>query len=561
MELSNAQQIVLRFPGNEFVRAAPGAGKTRLVAAKIQREIASAVNAGAEIACITYTNAARDEIAARLSSCLPVAFLEHLSVNTIHGFLLTTVLAPWSYLLDEFAQGFRLVTPGDPRHEEAIVAAAAPNESAQNALRKAARNYWLDIDGEPRGNDVRGLRQFRAALEARRYCDFAGVVYFSYLLLRRYETVRKAITNRFAWFLVDEYQDCNEVQLALYAVIAEAGATRFFLIGDLGQMIYGFNGVSKQSLLDTANALGCKLGTLRETYRCGPTISRAATRLGEGALEPTGEAALRTDALEILEKSTLGAGLHRFVERLKSLDIPTENAAAITPTNSLAISAALRFRELGVPAVVVSTPPPEDWYRRLLGALSAARRQIDSTLLALAEASLRLALNVTGLAERTCSPITERVVHDLVHDRLQGLAMETEVLEGAVMLTTATLTILRLERLLSPEDIEHFRAACRVEWRALREEKPVQTIGEMAERAIPCKSVRCMTIHFSKGLGFDAVALLGCDEGMLPFMIDGAVTDVDEDRRKFYVALTRARRFFLAISFNEPSRFIRQIGY
>jgi len=88
------------------------------------------------------------------------------------------------------------------------------------------------------------------------------------------------------------------------------------------------------------------------------------------------------------------------------------------------------------------------------------------------------------------------------------------------------------------------------------------TIDDLGLFASPTRALRLSTIHHAKGREYDAVAILGVREGTIPFF---AANDIEEEKRKFYVALTRAKKLLMYIYEpdnwgNGPSRFIGPDG-
>ena len=100
---------IVRLPVDEscIVRAGPGSGKTWLLVERIKFLIGQELRPHSTIACITYTNAAADEIAERLPAGVKLGFL-----GTIHSFLLNFVVYPYGHLLDELGKDFDLATEG-----------------------------------------------------------------------------------------------------------------------------------------------------------------------------------------------------------------------------------------------------------------------------------------------------------------------------------------------------------------------------------------------------------------------------------------------------------------
>jgi DNA helicase-2/ATP-dependent DNA helicase PcrA len=117
--------------------------------------------------------------------------------------------------------------------------------------------------------------------------------------------------------------------------------------------------------------------------------------------------------------------------------------------------------------------------------------------------------------------------------------------------------------MLSPADEATIKTKAREEWKRLREDSPnlLDLTGyELAELVVPTDSIRCMTIHVAKGLEFAAVALVSCEEEILPFSNYFRDPDVEAGRRQFFVALTRGQQLFVATFYSKQSRYLAEAG-
>ena len=184
MKLSEDQRTAARVDTSAFVTACPGAGKTRVVAAKIQREVGAALKTGRNVACITYTNAARDEIHKRTRAAVPHRYMKSIRISTLHGFLLESVLQPWGHLLPDFPKGVRLAAPGSPLHDEAVARAAQYFSTTTEDIKRQTSLYWRGPDGALNGSNPAKIERVLAELANDGAVDFEGVIYYSYQLLR-----------------------------------------------------------------------------------------------------------------------------------------------------------------------------------------------------------------------------------------------------------------------------------------------------------------------------------------------------------------------------------------
>jgi superfamily I DNA/RNA helicase len=234
------------------VQAGPGCRKTWLLVERVKWLMSQDLRPHATIACITYTNAAADEIGDRLPVGATPGFL-----GTIHSFLLKYILYPYSYLLDGFPASWDLVTKHFAKaHMDWMVA------NGHLSVRKAhipdvLRSFEMigyNINGTLRDIGHHGLKleEMRHFVDRRLSVGQVSqqdVLWFSYRLLSepKCSHIADALSCRFASILVDEFQDTTELQNAVFERLHTLKRTSLFLVGDPDQSIFAFAGSSLQT--------------------------------------------------------------------------------------------------------------------------------------------------------------------------------------------------------------------------------------------------------------------------------------------------------------------------
>jgi DNA helicase II / ATP-dependent DNA helicase PcrA len=128
----------------------------------------------------------------------------------------------------------------------------------------------------PDGNDLR----FWQALHAVGAIDFSTAIYLTYRLLSERPSLAHALSCRFKWILVDEFQDTSELQVEILKKIYASNQSRFFLVGDPHQSIFGFTGARPSLMPDFANHIQANAGfSLSQNWRSNPQIIAHAGRL------------------------------------------------------------------------------------------------------------------------------------------------------------------------------------------------------------------------------------------------------------------------------------------
>jgi DNA helicase-2/ATP-dependent DNA helicase PcrA len=420
--------------------------------------------------------------------------------------------------------------------------------------------------------------------------DFDDLLFNAVRILRRDQDAREAVRSRITHLLVDEYQDTNHAQYALLRLLAP-DSQNVMVVGDDDQSIYGWRGADIRNILDFEKDFpGARVVALEQNYRSTQAILDLASavvkhnsghkrkqlwteRAGGEAVrlavhdDDRAEALWSTSTIERLVKGegrTYGefAILYRtnaqsrvFEETLRSLRIP------------YAVVGGVRFyqrREIKdlVAYLRVLVNPADDL--SLLRILNVPKRGIGKssedrfTQFALVHRlPLRQALAVAH--EAVSGAAAKRLVEfGVLLDRFAALAAELPPPDLAHRIATET----GLYEELAAEDAQDGkgRADNVKEFIAgvaeYCEEQPEATLAEyLTDVALLTDvdqfeeqpdRVTLMTLHSAKGLEYPVVFLSGLEEGLFPLSRSlDSVEDVEEERRLFYVGITRARERLL----------------
>lgn len=230
------------------VQAGPGSGKTTLLIERLKYVIDERQKNYLGIGCITYTNAAKNQIISRLAK-EGVQLPSNLFIGTIHSFLLDFVIKPYSHFFSGENAPFKLAPFGFARNYKGDIAKMLkqPFYLIDNSTLGAFESLNRDKNGNPFcyrnkiPSDV--AIWWKNLLKENGYIDQQDIVYLSYLILNRYEHVLNALSVRFPYILVDEYQDVTYFQEKLFLLL---NRSRFFCVGDSNQSIFEFTGAQPE---------------------------------------------------------------------------------------------------------------------------------------------------------------------------------------------------------------------------------------------------------------------------------------------------------------------------
>ena len=446
--------------------------------------------------------------------------------------------------------------------------------------------------------------------------DFDDLLMVTAQLLENDEAVRARWQSRFEHVLVDEYQDTNHAQYRLVRALAEP-QRNVMAVGDDDQGIYSWRGADVANILDFERDYpNAHVVALEQNYRSTGTILRAAnavvernphrhpkrlwTDLGDG--EPIGVVSCRDEH----EEARVVAGeIDRALGRGDSLS----DIAVFYRTNAQSRSIEDQLVRRGVNYTVVGGPR---FYERaevrdLLAYLRVVANPADGVSLArmlgapkrgigpgaiakleafaaarelpIADALLRPD-EVSGLppGQRATLAASGALLEDL-RQRVEAASPLDRVIEEVLDRSGLREALEREGTFEAQGRIENLDEMVRVaaEYDASEEEATLagflEGIALQADADLVDESsgaVTLMTIHNAKGLEFDTVIITGLEEGLFPHSRSDTPETLEEERRLFYVGLTRARRHLILThaesramhggrDYRLPSRFLGEI--
>jgi len=238
-----------------LVLAGAGSGKTRVIAAKIAHLAASGVDPG-EIAAITFTNKAAREMRERVTAAAKggAADAGEATISTFHALGLAIMRREAKAL--GIKPGFSILDPSDLEPIVAELVATADRGRARaaqwrisqwkNALVPPSRALAEATDDDARAA-ARAYARYADTLAAYQAVDFDDLIIRPLALFERDAEAAARWSTRFAHVLVDEYQDTNPAQYALFRHLVGTRA-RFTAVGDDDQAIYGWRGATLDNL-------------------------------------------------------------------------------------------------------------------------------------------------------------------------------------------------------------------------------------------------------------------------------------------------------------------------
>ncbi len=575
--------------GPAMVLAGPGSGKTLVITYRIKWLIENAGVEPEHILVITFTRAAAKEMEKRFHR---FRGLENANVmfGTFHSVFFMILRYAYRYT------GRNIVREDQKRlyiksmTDKLEIETEDENEFYSNILSEISyvKGEMLDLEHFHSSNcadDVfRQLYEgYEKQLREANQLDFDDMLVFCYELFRQRPDILKLWQERYQYVLVDEFQDINRVQYEIVKMLVEK-KKNLFIVGDDDQSIYRFRGAKPEIMLGFEKDFpSAKRYILRINYRCSEEIVTSAKRLiqynkkrfaknitaARGSKVPVSYKKMENTSQEC---SDIINGILFYQKK----GIPLEDMAVIFRTNTQPRLLVGRLMEYNIPFRMRDVIPNifEHWI---------ARDMITYIRLAMGERDRGLFLQVMNRPKRYIARKmipdgkvdfstlkTESFGKKWLYEKIDRFEMDLYLLKK--MEPYAAIQYIRRgiayedyiteyaqQRKVNPEDLEEVLNQVQEsakpyhsfeEWFAYIEDYG-EELKKQKEKTSEEKGVTLTTMHSSKGLEYEVVFVMDVNDGVCPHKKAVKEADLEEERRLFYVAITRAKTYLFLYTVKE----------
>ncbi|MBT3590166.1 MAG: UvrD-helicase domain-containing protein [Candidatus Marinimicrobia bacterium] len=613
--------------GPVLIFAGAGSGKTRVLTHKMYYLINEGHYKSDQILAVTFTNKAAKEMKSRVMEMLGEKELD-ISIGTFHSIcarLLRNEIQPLGYtrhfaiydvqdqidlmkiVLDDMNVPKEMLTPNAARNQisffkNKMLTPAAQARKARTKLDKLVVDVYAAYQAKLKENDA---------------LDFDDLLLKPLELFDRKPEILEKYQQQWKYILVDEYQDTNRPQYQFLTLLAE-NSGQISVVGDDDQSIYGWRGADVSNILDFEKFFpSCRIFTLEKNYRSTQQILDAATTVvGNNvrradkqlvAASGKGESIAIIETVDELEEAD--AIVSALEKEIKLKKRTFAHFAILYRTNAQSRALEDSLRRMGIPYNIVggirfyNRKEVKDVvaYLRLVMNLKdtvSLRRvvnfpargigikTIDKCVIQAEKDDIELfdvlkeptKMQIRGKQSEALGKFYEVInkYHDL-RNKLSTSELARSLVEEAGILKY-------FKHSTDPEDAERYENVAELlhsidEYTTRTENatlnqflEEVSLLSDIDHWNDDDNRVTLMTIHSSKGLEFPVVFVAGLDDGLFP-LYNSLNTDdgIEEERRLFYVALTRAeKRVYLLYATNRRrmgaenasgmvSRFVREI--
>ena len=624
--LNNKQkEAVLELEGPCLIIAGAGSGKTKVLTHKIAYMIANNIKPW-NILAITFTNKAANEMKERAEKLVGDT-AKDIWMGTFHS-ICVRILRKYIDRIG-FSSDFVIFDTSDQRTlvKECLKSLQIDDKlfTDRGVLAEISngKNEMLDPNeytkkyaGDFRKEKIASIYElYQKRLKENNAIDFDDIINFTIKILTDNPDVLEYYTEKFKYILVDEYQDTNKAQFTLVSLLASRYGN-ITAVGDNDQGIYSFRGADITNILNFEKDFpGTKIIKLEQNYRCTGNILKAAnavikhnenkfdkklwTENDEGEVpciycgeDEYDEATYIVQEIAHLKREEyyknsdftilyrMNAQSRAIEDILRREDIPYKIIGGLKFYERKEIKDIIAYLRL------IQNTSDNLSLKRII---NEPKRGIGKTSLdKIQDISERTGISMYDIIKNAPEYDLNRVAANSKEfiDQIENLKKEKEKLSISELIkqtlkTTGYTKALEVENTVEAEtriqNLEEFLTVA-IEF---EEESADNTLAEFLEGITLSSdidgmedsedSVTLMTLHSAKGLEFPVVFLVGMEEGIFPgYKSIGEPKELEEERRLFYVGITRAKQYlyltcarhrtiFGSTSYNAVSRFVKEI--
>ena len=580
MAFSKAQtQAIMHKDGPMMVLAGPGSGKTTVITHRVQYLTKEYGIDPGDILVITFTRATAEEMRERYEALTGGG--SRVTFGTFHSIFFRILKLAYRYTADnivreeqqmQFVRELAQAGGLEPEDENEFAASILSEISSVKGERIALEHYYSKNCPDA------VFRQLYAGYEEKMrragLIDFDDMMVLCLELFTERKDILSAWQRRYRYILIDEFQDINRLQYEIVRMLAKP-EDNLFIVGDDDQSIYRFRGAKPEIMLGFERDYpGTGRILLDVNYRSTEEIVAPALRLiGENqkrfskAIHTTGRHGKNVITKLWQDPGEENLAIAREIQLYLQSGVRPGDIAVLYRTNAGPRFLMEKLMEYNLPFRTRDTVPNlyEHWISRniltyiriamgsraredILQVINRPKRYISRD--AMPDETVSFEKMKAFYAEKDW--IAERI-ESLEGDlraiaRMSPLAAVNYIRQGMgydeYLIEYATFRRMRPEELLETADeLKESAAGFKTfdEWFAHIEAYKEELLRQAAQRRTETDAITLATMHSAKGLEFPIVYILDANEGITPHSRAMLDEDMEEERRLFYVAMTRAK--------------------
>jgi len=613
LEGLNKEQLeaVRHEAGPCMVLAGPGTGKTTVIVSRVISLIRNKIVPPENILVVTFSRAAANEMKDRYTQFSGAQGTGGVSFGTFHSIFYKLLRQYKSYKLEDLIdenQKFNLLRnivrrllPDSAEDEGHIKDIISDMEYLISTMSDASGSKPASCNG---AQLARIMEEYKALKKQSDKFDYDDILYDCLCMLRENPKTLQETREEFKYILVDEFQDINALQFETIKLIA-CPLNNIFIVGDDDQSIYGFRGAAPNILVGFEELYpGCRKVYLKNNYRTtGNILTSALSVINNNCnrysknLEAVNKKGSLPVTFETEDFESEARAIASKIAKMSSDNGKFSGFAVIYRTNIQSRAIIDAFIDAGIPFITLDGMVSiyNHWifkdimsYLKLGTDTGSSRdiiRIINKPVRYISRDTIEKAVNRGDdllqciMNQSNLNRLQVNGIRELKSDlkRLGNMEPKNAVkyirhvigYDEYLMEYSGSRGISIKGLMETIEEIESSTAGFRSILLYMQHvEEVAEKLGEKDYANYRRNNVKLLTMHKAKGLEFDTVFICGSVEGLAPYIKDDSEvnTDFEEERRLFYVAMTRAKReLYIAVPRHrygktvKPSRFVEEL--
>ena len=597
------KQAVQTVEGPVLLLAVPGSGKTTVLVTRLGYMIHCKGIDPRRILIVTYTVAATKDMAARFAAKFGPKLAEQLKFRTINSLCVSvlkyygdkTGKTPHQLLNDEKRIGSILAeiyqrvervypTDGDLKNIRTLIT------YIKNMMLGEDEIEALNEEAECKISVI--YREYCSKLKELQMIDYDDQMVYAYVMLKKIPWLLEHFQELYPYICVDEAQDTSKIQHAIIALLA-AHTENLFMVGDEDQSIYGFRAAYPEALLEFEQRhRGAKVLLMEENFRSDANIVAVADRfIQKNTLRHEKHMRASRERVQQIKEIQVGTRKAQYAYLAKVAEGCTTETAVLYREHECALPLIDLLERKGIPyrmrnveltffthrvvqdisniIRLAADPADTELFLQVYYKLNTyIRRQLAQEIVKISQEkqisvwdAAQQCEGVDGYVKGSIRSIQTHMQHLLEEPPVRAIHRITQFMGYQDYLTRSEIKDTKLDtlRILAAMEDTPVRLVERLQ--------ELRQIMETKEQDPTCPLI-LSTIHASKGLEYDTVYLLDVIDGILPDQIPKSLKNApkedieayEEDRRLFYVGVTRAKNRLLVFTMkNQPSKFCMEL--
>ena len=596
------QEAVQSTEGAVLLLAVPGSGKTTVLVTRLGYMIYCRNIYPESILTVTYTVAATKDMSKRFSDRFGEEMAEKLEFRTINGICARIIQyygrkigkTPFELVKEEKnttgmlvkicqEHGMGYPTESDLKNVRTMIT------YIKNMMLNEKEIQKLEEESDIR---IRGIYQaYCSQMREKKWMDYDDQMLYAYKMLRMDSRLLEHFQNLYPYICVDEAQDTSKIQHAIIALLASK-SENLFMVGDEDQSIYGFRAAYPEALLDfEKDHPGARVLLMEENFRSNAKIVSAADKfIQKNTLRHEKHMKAAREAGADIRKISLKSRKAQYVYLMKIAQECSTETAVLYRDNECAIPLIDLLERKHIPYRMRNAELSFFTHRTVLDIQNIIRFAMDpkdTELFMQIYYRLKLffrkedALNYTNISKEKDIPVWDAILQygnleEYQQNHVRSLRRQMKKLPDMAgdKAVDQILVYMGYQEYLKKMGMNANKLEI-VKMIGSREDSPEKLLERLKEleRIIrekkeerECRFI-LSTMHASKGLEYDTVYLLDVVDGILPEKVLTSMNTAskeeigayEEERRLFYVGVTRAKNQLNIFATGKPSRFCNEL--